>query len=96
MLTGIAFVRWASHWNWPQPRQPFRRRARPALVTTHGQTTPPWRLPRADADDDLSPDDFLRKEVDPILDKISAHGIHSLTEREHKTLEAARKRMERR
>jgi hypothetical protein len=31
--------------------------------------------------------------VDPILDKIAAHGIHSLTDREKRILEAARDRM---
>ncbi len=40
--------------------------------------------------------DFISREVDPILEKISAHGIHSLTERERKILEAARERMEKR
>jgi predicted DNA binding protein len=35
-------------------------------------------------------DDFISKEVDPILDKISAHGIHSLTDKERKILEQAR------
>ncbi|HEY9174088.1 MAG TPA: DUF6576 domain-containing protein [Verrucomicrobiae bacterium] len=34
--------------------------------------------------------------MDPILDKISAHGIHSLTEHERQILEAARKKMEQR
>jgi hypothetical protein len=34
--------------------------------------------------------------VDPILDKISAHGIQSLTERERKILEAARSKMAKR
>lgn len=38
--------------------------------------------------------EFIRREVDPILDKISAHGIHSLTERERRTLERARERMQ--
>jgi membrane associated rhomboid family serine protease len=37
------------------------------------------------------PADFVASEVDPILDKISAHGIQSLTPRERETLEAARK-----
>lgn len=37
--------------------------------------------------------DFISAEVDPILDKISAHGIHSLTERERRILELARARM---
>jgi hypothetical protein len=31
--------------------------------------------------------------VDPILEKISAHGIHSLTAREREILEKARKKM---
>ena len=38
-------------------------------------------------------DEFIRREVDPILDKISAHGIQSLTERERRILERARQRM---
>jgi predicted DNA binding protein len=32
--------------------------------------------------------------VDPILDKISAQGLNSLTDKERKILEAARQRME--
>jgi len=40
--------------------------------------------------------DFISQEVDPILDKISAHGIHSLTERERKILEKARAAMAKR
>jgi membrane associated rhomboid family serine protease len=40
-----------------------------------------------------SADEFLESEVDPILDKISAHGIQSLTTREREVLEAARKKM---
>ena len=96
MLTGIVLVRWESHWQWPRLQQPFRRRARPALVTTHGHKTSPWRPPRVEAGENLSPDEFLSREVDPILDKISAQGIHSLTERERRILEGARKKMERR
>lgn len=40
--------------------------------------------------------DFIAREVDPILEKIATHGIHSLTERERKILETARARMGRR
>lgn len=40
--------------------------------------------------------EFISHEVDPILDKISAHGIQSLTPRERKILEAAREKMDRR
>ena len=38
---------------------------------------------------------FMESEVDPILDKISAHGIQSLTAREREILEAARKHVRR-
>jgi hypothetical protein len=44
----------------------------------------------------LSADEFLQLEVDPILDKISAHGIHSLTARERDILEKARTKMAKR
>ena len=47
----------------------------------------------AATDEDLSDTEFLQKEVDPILEKISAHGIHSLTARERETLEKARSRI---
>ena len=40
--------------------------------------------------------EFMSREIDPILDKIAAHGIHSLTDRERQILEAARSRMGRR
>ena len=40
--------------------------------------------------------DFISREVDPILDKIAEHGIHSLTDQERKILEAARSRMSKR
>jgi len=37
--------------------------------------------------------DFVASEVDPILDKISTHGIQSLTARERQILESARQKM---
>lgn len=46
--------------------------------------------------EDVSSDDYLKSEVDPILDKISAHGIQSLTPREREILEKARAKMTRR
>jgi membrane associated rhomboid family serine protease len=45
---------------------------------------------------DLSAEEYLQKEVDPILEKISAHGIQSLTAREREILEKARSKMDRR
>jgi DNA-binding CsgD family transcriptional regulator len=38
----------------------------------------------------------VKNEVDPILDKISAHGIQSLTPREREILEKARAKMTKR
>jgi len=40
--------------------------------------------------------DFMASEVDPILEKISAHGIQSLTAREREILEKARAQIQRR
>jgi hypothetical protein len=45
---------------------------------------------------DLPPEEFVSREVDPILDKISARGIQSLTARERRILETAREKMARR
>jgi membrane associated rhomboid family serine protease len=50
----------------------------------------------APPEEDQSADDFLKSEVDPILDKISAQGIQSLTAREREILEKARSKMTRR
>ena len=41
-------------------------------------------------------EEFISRQVDPILDKISQHGIQSLTEKEKKILEAARNKMAKR
>lgn len=38
----------------------------------------------------MGPDQFISKEIDPILEKISQHGIHSLTRAERKILELGR------
>ena len=92
MLAGIVFVRYAVHWHWPRfrrvERQPLRR-----LVKVHSQQANPWDGEKDVIEEDLPPEEFVSKEVDPILDKISAQGIHSLTERERKILESARQKM---
>ena len=56
------------------------------------------RSPRRPALEPLEKEDetgFVESDVDPILDKISAHGLHSLTPREREILEAARKHINR-
>ena len=94
MLTGIFFIRYAMHWNvhWPNLS---RRRGEPArrLVRVTSSSSARWGRSKSTSESDLPADEFLSREVDPILDKISAHGIQSLTERERRVLEAARERM---
>jgi membrane associated rhomboid family serine protease len=51
------------------------------------------RRPKLEPLDPKTDTDFLQNQVDAILDKISAHGIQSLTARERETLESARKKM---
>jgi hypothetical protein len=90
MLTGIFFVRgpvWLQNLNIRRSigrrsqREPAPRRV--------------WRRPRKRTEE-LGAAEFISREVDPILEKISAHGIHSLTEQERQILEAARNKMAKR
>jgi membrane associated rhomboid family serine protease len=94
-LAGIAYMRWDAArstvtWN---PLQGRRRKRQ--LVQAAAQVTR-WRGKRDQQPVEVPPDEFISKEVDPILDKISAHGIHSLTPRERQILEAARAKMSKR
>jgi membrane associated rhomboid family serine protease len=97
MICGVLFVRYAVHWRfrWPQLNrarpQPLRR-----LVKVPAHKPSPWGQKTRATEDDLPAEEFLSKEVDPILDKISAHGIQSLTERERRVLEKARAKMAKR
>jgi membrane associated rhomboid family serine protease len=45
---------------------------------------------------DMSPDEFMREVVDPILDKIAREGMQSLTRKERKILESAKDQMQNR
>jgi membrane associated rhomboid family serine protease len=94
ILFGVAYVRWLHESDrlaaiWSRLLRP--RRSRP-IVKVRFPRGHSWEAdsaaPRAKEDTD-----FISKEVDPILEKISAHGIHSLTEREREILEKARSRM---
>lgn len=95
MLTGLLFARYAIGWDWSWlhwPRfRPLRRTVKLRPVARQI-----WQPRKPRVDDDLPPEEFLSQEVDPILDKISAQGIQSLTERERRILEAAREKMGRR
>jgi len=94
-FTGLAFVRYASQWDWHLPHfhRPSRRQPSRRLVKVTAIKGGLWGKTKPISDDDLPAGEFLAREVDPILDKISAQGIQSLTERERRILEVARQRM---
>jgi len=96
MLTGVIFIRLFVQGRWGQWDFPSRRAALRELVSTRAGKGSFWRSASEQPDEDLSTDEFVKSEVDPILDKISRKGIHSLTERERQILEKARERMAKR
>ena len=61
-----------------------------ALQRAGAALTPRWKPRRRD----LSPDEYMREVVDPILDKIAREGMQSLTRREQQILESARELIE--
>jgi membrane associated rhomboid family serine protease len=97
MLTGIAYIRFVVLGNHSPIRwRPFgREEKKRELVNVTSAKRPNWRRARVIeiSKEELPPGEFISREVDPILDKISAHGIHSLTDRERQILDAARKKM---
>jgi membrane associated rhomboid family serine protease len=108
LLAGVAWVKlgwhqdyvqlpWEGLWSrWTQWRPlRFRRRKQELVKTTSGRLRQ-WPGGSSESTGDVPSEEFISREVDPILDKISAHGIQSLTERERKILEAARSKMAKR
>jgi membrane associated rhomboid family serine protease len=105
ILAGIAWVKlgwhrdfvrlpWEGWFNGRRLRERRERKRESARVASlkipgvsRGKSEEPANLPS---------EEFISREVDPILDKISQHGIQSLTERERKILEAARNKMAKR
>ena len=97
LLGGVAYIRWIiqsgmSLTGW----QPFANRRPRGLVSLRFSKSKSCQKPDPPETLDASSTDFISQEVDPILDKISAHGMQSLTPSERKILEAARSKMERR
>ena len=99
LLAGVAWVKLGWHRDYvPLPwedwfsrltaRRWFARRPKKGLITVYADKS----SAAGKSDEDLSAES-LKAEVDAILDKISAHGIQSLTDKERKTLEAARAKM---
>lgn len=94
IVTGIAFVHWGSKFSqWVDRLQVPRRRKNEPPTLARSQ---PWRTRAARREQAVASDEFISQKVDPILDKIAAQGIQSLTDAERKVLEAARKKMDKR
>jgi membrane associated rhomboid family serine protease len=96
ILTGGFYVRLFIQGQWPCWKFSSRRATPRKLVASRTGENSIWSSAAGKSDEDLPADKFLSSEVDPILDKISAHGIHSLTAREREILEKARERMAKR
>lgn len=94
LLAGIAYIHWALYrwepsWRLPSFRRPFSSAKVLKIRFPKGGTPAESARPARP----VSAEEFISREVDPILEKISAHGIQSLTAREREILEAARARM---
>lgn len=98
VLLGMAYVRWfheraeagTSFWRRLIPH----RRSKPIIKVRFPKASAAARPVRGSKPPANGDAEFIALEVDPILEKISAHGIHSLTEHERKILEAARLKIE--
>jgi membrane associated rhomboid family serine protease len=95
MLAGVAYIVWRVK---PAdglfaPRSSGFSETPRELVNASAPRRSLWQRDKERQPDDLPPAEFISREVDPILDKISAHGIQSLTPRERRILEAARHKM---
>jgi membrane associated rhomboid family serine protease len=94
ILTGFFYVRQIVQGRWPQWEFP-RRRPEPRELAAAGKGKYKFRSSAADKEDPFSPKEFIENEVNPILEKISAQGLQSLTAREREILETARRKITR-
>jgi membrane associated rhomboid family serine protease len=99
ILAGIAWVklgwhqdyirlpweRWVDAWRERRSRRPVRLPA-PSPVMASAVSKNVAAARKESRPTPSGPTEFISKEVDPILDKIAAHGIHSLTDEEKKIL----------
>ena len=104
MLGGLAFLNLAGGFSGALASLAVVfQRFRPGRAKPSAPISPRWqklewdavRPPRNDGTPTQS-NEFMAREVDPILEKIAAHGINSLTAREREILEQARERMAKR
>lgn len=94
ILTGFFYAQWLIRERAAQRKAPVARKPRREMAARL-RTKTSWLKTAATPGADESDGDFLQREVDPILDKISAQGIQSLTAREREILETARRKMTR-
>lgn len=95
IVVGVAYVHYVirNSWRFSMPSFSNMRPNRPrARVVAKGWSSNARVIDEAPK----STGEFISKEIDPILEKISEKGIHSLTEKERDILESARSRMGRR
>jgi membrane associated rhomboid family serine protease len=94
ILFGVAYLRWmrdsdlVAFWHRWKPR----RRSRPIVKVRFPKASSSWEPGPAPARR-TEEGDFISKEVDPILDKVNAHGIQSLTQLERDILDKAREKL---
>ena len=90
ILTGLAYVRFGRRF-WDQApgwlRWPWAERAQKPRPGSRAKGTR-WIRPRGKPEQES-----ISEEVDRVLDKISAQGLHSLTDKERRILDHARQRM---
>lgn len=105
ILAGIAFVRMGWHQDFnPLPgsrlleawKRRAPRRSRPVVKVRFPKAFSSWQEESRVSQREKTDTDFMSEEVDPILEKISAHGMQSLTEKEKAVLEKARARIDKR
>ncbi|MCS1407117.1 MAG: hypothetical protein M2R45_00274 [Verrucomicrobia subdivision 3 bacterium] len=93
ICVGVSYVHFVIRNSW-RFRMPSFSRLFPQKVRAGGGGGKRWAANDRDrGKKEPSSTDFISREIDPILEKISEQGIHSLTEKERKLLENARSRM---
>lgn len=90
LCAGVSYVYYVVRGRWRFQKPVFSRKN-----PQRRRSGKPWgnARPVAKKGKGRSGADFISREVDPILDKISEQGIHSLTEKERRLLESARSKM---
>lgn len=86
IVVGYVFIKWMG-WGAPSRLVEKLRAALQPLARL---------IERRQRASNLSPEEFISERVDPILDKISRKGIHSLTLQERKILEQSQAKMKKR